>query len=238
MFMALVIATAASLAPPYLAGRAIDDGIRGHGHQRARPWSWCCSWCAALVNWAATYAQTYLVSWVGQRALQDLRVAHLRPPPEAVGRLLLAQQGRRADLAHDQRRGSAGPARHRRRRDAVPVHRYAARHRGDPALLDPRLALVTFPCFPVLLRGSIAFRIASPEAYRLPGRRSRSITAYLQETLSGVRIVRAFGQERRHETRFAGLNDDNREANMRPSGSTPPTSPRSSCCRPWPRWPS
>ena len=28
MFVALVVATAASLAPPYLAGRAIDDGIR------------------------------------------------------------------------------------------------------------------------------------------------------------------------------------------------------------------
>ena len=29
---------------------------------------------AALVNWGATYVQTYLVNWVGQRALQDLRL--------------------------------------------------------------------------------------------------------------------------------------------------------------------
>ena len=29
---------------------------------------------AALVNWAATYVQTYLINWVGQRALQDLRI--------------------------------------------------------------------------------------------------------------------------------------------------------------------
>ena len=29
---------------------------------------------AALLNWAATYVQTYLINWVGQRALQDLRV--------------------------------------------------------------------------------------------------------------------------------------------------------------------
>ncbi len=28
---------------------------------------------SAGVYWAATYAQTYLVGWVGQRALQDLR---------------------------------------------------------------------------------------------------------------------------------------------------------------------
>ena len=41
------------------------------------------------------------------------------------------------------------------------------------------------------------------------------VTAYLQETLSGVRVVRAFGQERRHRPRFAELNDEHREANMR-----------------------
>ena len=42
-----------------------------------------------------------------------------------------------------------------------------------------------------------------------------NVTAYLQETLSGVRIVRAFGQEPRHDERFAELNDEHREANMR-----------------------
>ena len=38
----------------------------------------------ALVYWGATYAQTYLVGWVGQRALQDLRLrifAHLQSLP-------------------------------------------------------------------------------------------------------------------------------------------------------------
>src|SRR4029077_3181932 len=29
---------------------------------------------SALVYWGASYAQTYLVGWVGQRALQDLRL--------------------------------------------------------------------------------------------------------------------------------------------------------------------
>ena len=29
MLLALVVATAAALVPPYLAGRAIDDGIHG-----------------------------------------------------------------------------------------------------------------------------------------------------------------------------------------------------------------
>ena len=36
---------------------------------------------SALVYWGASYAQTYLVGWVGQRVLQDLRIqlfAHLQ----------------------------------------------------------------------------------------------------------------------------------------------------------------
>ena len=82
-------------------------------------------------------------------------------------------------------------------------------------LLDPALALVTFLTFPLLLAGSVLFRIASSGAYRLTRERIAMVTAYLQETLSGVRIVRAFGQEERHTRRFAELNDQHREANMR-----------------------
>jgi ABC-type multidrug transport system fused ATPase/permease subunit len=67
----------------------------------------------------------------------------------------------------------------------------------------------------VLLAGSVAFRIASAGAYRLTREKIALVTAYLQETLSGVRVVRAFGQEPRHERRFADLNEENREANLR-----------------------
>src|SRR3954447_1092245 len=82
-------------------------------------------------------------------------------------------------------------------------------------VLDPTLALVTFLTFPILLAGSIAFRIVSADAYRLTREKIAFVTAYLQETLSGVRVVRAFGQERRHQERFAELNEENRAANMR-----------------------
>jgi ABC-type multidrug transport system fused ATPase/permease subunit len=62
---------------------------------------------------------------------------------------------------------------------------------------------------------SVAFRLASAGAYRLTREKIAQVTAYLQETLSGVRVVRAFGQEPRHRRRFAELNDEHREANMR-----------------------
>ena len=66
------------------------------------------------------------------------------------------------------------------------------------------LALVTFLTFPLLAIGSVIFRIASAGAYRLTREKIADITAYLQETLSGVRVVRSFGQEERHVDRMTG----------------------------------
>src|SRR3954454_12171744 len=73
MFLALIAATAASLAPPPLAKLAIDEGIVP-GDLATLDWVVVAFLVSALVYFAATYAQTYLVGWVGQRVLQDLRV--------------------------------------------------------------------------------------------------------------------------------------------------------------------
>ena len=82
-------------------------------------------------------------------------------------------------------------------------------------VLDPGLAMITFLTFPVLFLGSIAFRLASSGAYRLTREKIAAVTAYLQESLSGVRVVRSFGQEPRHISEMAKLNEENRAANMR-----------------------
>ena len=68
----LLVATAAALAPPYLAGKAIDSGIQD-GDEGALTMIVLVFIASVAIYWAATYAQTYLVGWVGQRALQDLR---------------------------------------------------------------------------------------------------------------------------------------------------------------------
>src|SRR6202042_95528 len=52
------------------------------------------------------------------------------------------------------------------------------------------------------------------DAYRLTREKIATITGYLQETLSGIRVVRAFGQEQAHIKHFRELNDENRAANM------------------------
>jgi ATP-binding cassette subfamily B protein len=80
--------------------------------------------------------------------------------------------------------------------------------------LDSELALLTLLIFPVLGITSFAFRIMSADAYRITREKIAAITGYLQETLSGIRVVRAFAQEPRHKRVFADLNEENRAANM------------------------
>src|SRR6202011_348511 len=81
--------------------------------------------------------------------------------------------------------------------------------------LDAKLALITFAVFPLMAAGSLWFRLVSAGAFRRTRETIGAITAYLQETLSGIRVVRSFGQEQVHESRFAELNAENRDANMK-----------------------
>jgi len=214
MFVALIAGTAASLAPPPLAKLAIDGGIIP-GDRGTLDLVVVAFIASALVYWGATYAQTYLVGWVGQRVLQDLRLqlfAHLQT-------LSIGFYGRR----------QAGVVISRLTNDVQALDQLVSDGivtlfgssltligtAGILLWLDWQLALLTFLVFPVLGVGSVAFRIISADAYRATREKVAQITAYLQETLSGVRVVRVFAQERRHEAVFSELNDANRAANMK-----------------------
>jgi ABC-type multidrug transport system fused ATPase/permease subunit len=214
MFAALLLATGAALAPPYLAGRAIDDGIRG-GDASALTVIVILFVAAALINWVATYVQTFLINWVGQRALQDLRVELF----EHLQRLSIGFFSRNKAGVLISRLTNDVQALDQLVTEGISTLFSATLTLAGTAvilvLLDPELAMITFLTFPVLLVASVACRLASAGAYALTRVKIAHVTAYLQETLSGVRVVRAFGQEARHRTRFADLNDEHREANMR-----------------------
>jgi ABC-type multidrug transport system fused ATPase/permease subunit len=214
MFVALLAATAAGLAPPYLVGRAIDTGINA-GDVGALRVIVAAFLLSAVVYWGATYAQTYLVGWVGQRALQDLRqriFAHLqamsigfftrRRPGVLISRLTNDVQALDS-LVTD---------------GIVTLFSSTLTLIGVVVillLLDLQLALITFLTFPLLAVASIVFRIVAANAYRLTREKIANITAHLQETLSGVRVVRSFAQEPRHVRRMDVLNVENYDANMK-----------------------
>jgi ATP-binding cassette subfamily B protein len=214
MVAALLIGTAATLAPPPLAKLAIDDAIVP-GELGKLNLIVTAFLVSAVLLWVATYTQTYLVGWVGQRVLQDLRVqvfSHLQ-------RLSIGFYSRkRAGVLISRLTNDVQALDQLVTDGVVTLFQSSLTLIGTVAILvwlDAELALVTFAVVPILLLGSLAFRIASADAYRITREKIAWITSYLQETLSGIRIVRAFGQERRHVDRFAELNDENRDANLK-----------------------
>jgi ATP-binding cassette subfamily B protein len=214
MFVALLIATGAGLAPPYLAGIAVDNGIVA-GDVSALDRIVVAFVVVATLYALATYVQTYLVGWVGTRALQDLRervFVHLqgmsigfftrRSPGVLISRMT-------NDIEALNQLVTDG---------VVTMFSSTLTLVGVVVILlvlDVQLALVTFITFPLIAIASVAFRIVSHGAYRLTRERIAAVTAYLQESLSGVRVVRSFGQESRHMSAMTELNEANRDANLK-----------------------
>jgi ATP-binding cassette subfamily B protein len=214
MFLGLLAATAAGLAPPYLAGQAIDAGIQT-GDLAALDLIVIAFVAVAVVYAAATFLQTYMVGWVGTRVLQDLRqrvFTHLqsmsigfftrRSPGVLISRMT-------NDIEALNQLVTTG---------VVTIFSSSLTLVGVVVImlaLDVKLALVTFLTFPLLLVASLIFRIVSHSAYRATRERIAAITAYLQESISGVRVVRSFGQEGRHVDEMTALNEANREVNMK-----------------------
>ena len=214
MLAALLLETAAALAPPYLAGKAIDSGIRT-GDLAALDLIVVAFVLTAIVYAVATFWETYLVGWVGTRTLQDLReriFTHLqsmsigfftrRSPGVLISRMT-------NDVEALQQLVTNG---------VVTIFSSTLTLLGVIAILlvlDVKLALITFITFPLLAIASVIFRIVSAGAYKATRERIAAVTAYLQETLSGVRVVRSFGQEEHHRDAMTELNERNREVNMK-----------------------
>ncbi len=214
MFAALLVETGAGLAPPYLAGRAIDAGIQT-GDLSALDLTVAAFLGVALVYALGTYAETYLVGWVGTRALQDMRerlFSHIqamsigfftrRSPGVLISRMT-------NDVEALNQLVTSG---------VVTIFNSTLTLLGVVVILlvlDVKLALITFLTFPLLAIASVIFRIVSAGAYRATRERIAAVTAYLQETLSGVRVVRSFGQEPRHTEEMTDLNEQNRAVNMK-----------------------
>ncbi|MDQ5895829.1 MAG: ATP-binding cassette, subfamily bacterial, partial [Actinomycetota bacterium] len=72
MALAVIASTASALAPPFLAGEAIDSGILA-ADLGALNLIIGLFVVAIVVNAVTSWLQTWLVGWVGIRVLQDLR---------------------------------------------------------------------------------------------------------------------------------------------------------------------
>jgi ATP-binding cassette subfamily B protein len=213
MVFALVLGTCAALAPPLLARLAIDQGINHHD-PNVLLIAVLAFLASAVLVWATTHTQTYLVGWVGQRALADLRLrifTHLQSQPIGF------YESRPAGVLISRMTNDVEALESLVTDSVVTLFQSGLMLVGAIAVLlylDPKLALLTFTIVPLVAGASIWFRLVSAGAFRRTRETIGAITAYLQETLSGIRVVRSFGQEPLHETRFAELNEENRGANL------------------------
>jgi ABC-type multidrug transport system fused ATPase/permease subunit len=210
--IALLAAIATSLAPPYLAKLAIDDGIRA-GDLTFLGWVVVFFLGAGLLNWAATAGQVYYTGWVGERVLTDLRqrlFSHLQ----------------RLSLGYYER-NRAGAVISRLTNDVEALDRLVTE--GVQSLLqntltlfgsavilfilDWKLALATIAVFPLMSIATAIFRRRSSRAYRRVRERLAAVTATLAEDIAGMRVVQSFARERRNAERFRDVNDHYRAAN-------------------------
>jgi ABC-type multidrug transport system fused ATPase/permease subunit len=215
MLGGLLLATAGTLAPPALVGFATAEIASANPSSTELAMIVAGFLGTGLVLWGSSYLQTYLVGWVGQRALQDLRVrifTHLQAM--SIGfftrnrpGVLISRITNDVD-ALDQLISTG----------VVTLFQSSLTLLGVVVimlLLDVGLAMVVFLTFPLLAIASVVFRIVAASAYRVTRERIAEVTAYLQESLSGIRVVRSFAQEERHVARMGELNELNRVANMK-----------------------
>jgi ATP-binding cassette, subfamily B, multidrug efflux pump len=170
---------------------------------------------ALLLDFAVEYGQTLLTTFISQRVMYDLRMqifAHLQRlsisyfDRNPVGRLMTRVT---SDVETLNELFSSG---------VVTVF-------GDVftliaimtmmLLVDWRLALVTFSVIPLVWLTARIFRQRVREAFRDIRTRLARLNAYLQERLSGMRVVQLFGREADSAAQFAALNQNHLEAHLR-----------------------
>jgi ABC-type multidrug transport system fused ATPase/permease subunit len=79
-------------------------------------------------------------------------------------------------------------------------------------LVDARLAFFTFLVVPFLAVAAVLFRLKVRAAFRLVRVRIARINAYLQENVTGMKVVQLFTREARNFSQFEHLNAEHRDA--------------------------
>jgi ABC-type multidrug transport system fused ATPase/permease subunit len=208
----LLGATLTSLAPPYLAKLALDDGIRSDDYRRLVEVVLVFI-VAGVLNWLMSSAQTYFTGWTGERILADLRDKLFRH----LQRLSLGFYERNRAGVLISRLTNDVEALDQLVTDGVTsLFQNTLILIGSAAILfalDWKLALATLAVVPFMAIATALFRIVSARAYRAVRERLGLVTATLAEDIAGMRIVQAFNRQSANERHFREVNAHYREAN-------------------------
>ena len=81
--------------------------------------------------------------------------------------------------------------------------------------LNPRMALYSFILLPVIAALTLLFRMISRKTYRLVRTRLTALNTFLSEHLSGMKVIRIFGQEQKKFEEFEQKNSSLYNASFR-----------------------
>lgn len=159
-----------------------------------------------VVNFALRYGYTYLVAWMGQHIVYDIRKAifakiqrlHMgffdRTP---VGRLITRITSDVDAIQMMMTDGIVGLVADVGILTGLMVYMFT---------IDWRLALITLTVMPLLFAGLTFLRFRLRDAYRSVRLRTSKSNAYLAENLGGIKTVQLFNRETRNQKAFDHLN--------------------------------
>jgi ATP-binding cassette subfamily B protein len=211
--VAMVVVTLSGLTYPYLMKIAIDSGILKKD-MHVIDQVIAAVLVVAVVNLVGSYLQTYLVSWVGERAILDLRrqlFAHIQ-------KLSLDFFSRQKTGWIVSRLTNDVDAVDQLVTDGVvSLVTNSLTLVGAAVLLfvlDWRLALATLTILPALLVATLVFRTRSARSYARVRNTVGDVNAHLQESISGMRVIQAFRREQSDYDRLVAVNEEYRKVNM------------------------
>jgi ABC-type multidrug transport system fused ATPase/permease subunit len=170
---------------------------------------------ALVAEFVTSYGQTWLTSLLGQRVMRDLRMEifeHLQRlsvsffDRNPAGRLITRVTSDVETLNELFTSGVVSGLGDLFTLLAISV---------AMLIMDWRLALASFAVIPFVVMVSGLFRKGVRDTYRDIRVRLARINSFLQERLTGMRIVQLFGQEKREAQRFDELNRSHLDANLK-----------------------
>lgn len=210
-FVTMLASSALTLVAPYLVKVAIDQPITEGDIDGLNMISLLI--LAAFTGiYLSSLLQSYLLSWVGQRALADMRNDLFRH----LQRLSLSY--------HD--RNIVGVTISRVISDVGVINQLLSEGLvmliGDAFLLvgimvvmlslSVPLALATFTVLPLMIIATAVFARHAKIAFRNTRARVAAVIGDLAENISGMRVIQAFAQENMSLERFEVVNRENRDA--------------------------
>ncbi|MDQ7086537.1 MAG: ABC transporter transmembrane domain-containing protein [Acidobacteriota bacterium] len=205
--------SAAQLVQPYLVKLAVDRAVIP-GHRGLLALYALAFGAFLLAEFALRYGQIYSLEKLGQGVVYDLRTrlfAHLQALSSSffdrnpVGRLVARVT---TDVEAIQEAFSSGLV-----LIFADLFRLAAIV-VILVLMDPWLALVTFVIVPPMLGISWFFRQRVRWSYRRARALIGELNGFIQEMVSGMRLVQLFGREQRTGEEFGDLNRLHRDAEL------------------------